>query len=325
MTNNLPLVSIVVLSHNRPEYLPRVLDSIVSQTYPNIEVIVVDNKSSSSNELAQLVHQYKSVRLIQNSGNLGFTGGMNRGIEAASGEYVHCTLDDVVLESNCLERLVEYMRLHPSAGLLSGILYHEDGETICCAGGEFYLTATYKMKVFGAGEKDVGQFSAPYEVKYIPGGMVFCRLDFMRQLRGFRNEFFMYSEDADLCARVTKAGHTIAVVPRARARVFDAPHAFKAEGIAFHKIKNQFSLYLLHARLRVLPEFYLRYGVMNLVRAVGSDRSIVWPMIKAWGWFLLKSPALLRERFRPAISEVAPHRSITKDENLQSARTSITS
>jgi hypothetical protein len=97
---------------------------------------------------------------------------------------------------------------------------------------------------------------------------------------------------------VAKAGYTITIVPQAKAYVLDAPHAFKSEGIAFHKTKNLFSLYLVHARLRVLPEFYLRYGVINLLRALGSDRKIVWPMIRAWGWFLFMTPSLLRERYR---------------------------
>ena len=47
-----PLVSVVVLSHDRPDYLPRVLDSIRAQTYPALEVLVVDNKSARSGEIA---------------------------------------------------------------------------------------------------------------------------------------------------------------------------------------------------------------------------------------------------------------------------------
>ena len=55
--------------------------------------------------------------------------------------------------------------------------------------------------------------------------------------------------------------------------------------------QKSIQLYLLHARLRVLPEFYLRYGVMNFLRAVKIDRAIVWPMIKASAWFVVNAPA----------------------------------
>lgn len=292
-----PKVSVIVLSHDRPSYLPKVLESILAQTHSNLEVIVVDNHSDSSGEIAQLVHGFPGVRLVQNKTNLGFTGGMNKGIRAATGDYVHCTLDDVLLDRECISSLTQYLEQHPMTGLLSGILYYED-ETICCAGGEAHLTPIYRLKVFGEGEKDVGQFPDPFQVKYIPGGMIFSRLDFMIQLNGFREDFFIYSEDVDLCARVAKLRRDITVVPQAKVCVLDAPHAFKSDRIAFHKLKNIFAIYLLHARLRFLPEFLFRYGVISFPKYLISDRKFIWPLIKAWIWFLAKSPSLLSERFR---------------------------
>jgi len=319
---DVPVVSIVVLSHDRPAYLPKVLDSIAGQSYRNLEIMVVDNKSCTSDEIAEIVCRYAGVKLIQNSANLGFTGGMNRGIEAATGDYVHCTLDDVLLDRDCISFLVNHDLQQPTEGLLSGILLNEDGRTIRCAGGEFLLSPIYRQNFFAAGEKDTGNYQEPYQVKYVQGGMIFSRLDFMKRLNGFRREFFMYAEDTELCARVAKAGYTITVVPQARARVLDAPHAFKSEGIAFHKIKNLFSLYLLHARLRVLPEFYLRYGVINLLRAFISERKIVWPMIKAWGWFLLKAPALVKERCLEARLRQKHERSLKQSTRIQATTTS---
>lgn len=296
--NSKPLTSIVVTSYDRPDYLPAALDTIAAQSYPNLEIIVVDNPSRSTDEIRRIVGRYDGVKLIENPANLGFTGAMNRGIEAATGKYVYCTLDDVLLDRECISQFVTHAEQHPGNYLLSGILLNEDGCTIRCAGGEYTLAGVYRQKILGAGEKDAGQYRQPYDVKYVPGGMIFSTTNLMRRLKGFREKFFMYSEDADLCLRVAEAGGSITIVPQARAYVIDAPHAFKSEGIAFHKFKNLFSLYLLHARLRVLPEFYLRYGVVNLLRALKSDRAIVWPMIKASAWFVVNAPAFLMERYR---------------------------
>lgn len=294
----MPLVSVIVVSHNRPEYLPPVLDSIVGQSYQNLEIIVVDNQSRSSDEIEKIVSRYPGVKLIRNRTNLGFTGGMNKGIEAASGAYAHLTLDDIILERDCILHLAQYIKEHPSSGLLAGILYNETGDTIICAGGEALLEPVYKKRFWGAGEKEAGQFTQPFTVNHIPGGMIFSSLRLLRQLKGFRQDFFIYSEDIEICERVLKLGYDITIVPQAKVFVIDAPHNFNSEGIAFHKLKNFFAVYLLHARLRVLPEFYLRYGVINLLRALFSNRKIIWPMVKAWGWFLVKMPFLLRERFR---------------------------
>jgi GT2 family glycosyltransferase len=294
---NSPLVSIVVVSHDRPNYLPAALDSIVTQSYPNLEILVIDNPSGSSDEIRKIVSGYNRARLIQNPENLGFTGAMNRGIEEAKGVFIYCTLDDLVLDHDCIATFVEHAEGHPESGLLSGILFNEDGETIRCAGGVYSLTPVFRRTIIGSGERDYGQFTEAYQVNYVPGGMIFAQTELLRRLGGFRRQFFMYSEDTDLCARVTKAGRAITVVPQAKAFVSDAPHAFTHKGIAFHKVKNLFALYLIHARLRVLPEFYLRYGVVNFLRALKSDRAIVWPMIKASAWFLVNAPSFIKERY----------------------------
>lgn len=290
-------VSVIVLSYDRPAFIVQALDSINGQSYPNLEVIVVDNKSHASQRIAEIVRQYRGVRLIQNSDNLGFTGGMNRGIEAATGAYVHCTLDDVILHPDFIANLVAHAQRHPSDGLLSGIIYNEDRKTIRCAGGEFVLAPIYRQTHFGSGEQDSGR-SEPFNVKFIPGGVIFCKLEVMRRLNGFRSDFFMYSEDVELCARVLKSGNTITVVPQAKVFVLDAPHAFTPAGISFHKIKNLFALYLLHARLRVLPEFFFRYGLLHLLRTLSSDRKMLRPMLKALGWLILKAPLLMGQRIK---------------------------
>jgi GT2 family glycosyltransferase len=294
--STLPLVSIVVASYDRPDYLPSALASIEAQSYSNLEIIVVDNASRSSDRIAEIVNRYPGARLVRNAANLGFTGAMNRGIESATGEFVYCTLDDVMLDRDCIKHFVDYASECPADGLFSGLLLDEDGQTIRCAGGDYSLTPVYRRAFFGSGEKNRGQFQNAFQVRYVPGGMIFGKRQLFCRF-GFRKEFFMYSEDADLCARVTKSGGTITVLPQAKAFVCEAAHAFTHRGIAFHKIKNLFSLYLLHAQLRVLPEFYLRYGVLNLIRALKSDRAIVWPMIKAWAWFLVNAPAFIKERY----------------------------
>lgn len=304
MSKEQPLVSIVVLSHNRPRYLAEVLDSIVSQTYGALEVIVVDNRSAASGEIAELVGRYRGVRLVRNGGNPGYTGGMNRGLAEATGRYIHFTVDDVLFERDCVEQLVRHAEARPSKGLLTGIIMNEDRRTICCAGGEFSLSPIYRRRHIGAGEQDTGQFPEPFEVSCLDGAMVFGPLEFMRDLGGFRQEFFIYSDSIELSARVLKAGGRITVVPRARVYVSDLPHEFTQEGVSFHKMKNLYTMYLLHARWRVLPEFFLRYGLLVPLRSMYANRKLIWPQLKAWGWFLSKAPSLLQERRRGRLNAV---------------------
>jgi GT2 family glycosyltransferase len=291
------LISIVLLSYNRPNYLREALASLLDQSYENLEIIVVDNQSLSSAEVASIVGQHSRVRLIRNRANLGYAGGMNRGIEAAAGKYIFLTEDDITLERDCVLRLVEYMEQHPATGFSSPIIYNKAERTIRCAGGEAVLGAIYGRKIYGAGEEDTGQFKTPFEVGYIDGATMFARADLLKRLRGFREEYFMYVEAVELCVRVHNSGAKLSVVPGARAYHFEPLVGPTPPDIEFHKIKNLFSLYLLHAPARVLPEFLCRYALWNTLRSMFARRNgNRLTSLKALWWVLRQTPSLLRER-----------------------------
>jgi len=291
-----PLISVVLLSYNRPLYLQEALAALTTQSCDNLEMVVVDNPSPASAEVAAVVEQYPNVKLIQNSTNLGYTGGMNKGIQSVSGQYICLTEDDIVMDKNCLQRLVEYMEEHPAAGLIAPIIYNKAGRTIRWAGGRFELGGIYRMKIFGAGETDVGQFSEPLEVNFIDGATMFARADLWKRLNGFRDDFFMYVEAVEFSARVAATGQKLVVVPQAKVYHFEPPDRPAPPEIEFHKIKNFFALYLLHAPLVKLPEFVLRYAVLNTLRGALSRRGNTLVTLKALGWVLRRTPQLLRER-----------------------------
>jgi GT2 family glycosyltransferase len=296
VTNSVsPTVSVVVLSYNRPAFLGEALASVEAQTYQACEVTVVDNPSPASGEVAQLVARFKDFELFRSRVNLGYAAGMNRGIGMSSGEYTLITEDDIVLDPDCIRHLVEYMEADPETGLAGPVIYNKSEGTIRCAAGDFELGGVYRMKIHGAGEPDEGQFRRPVHVTYIDGAVMFARTDFWRQLGGFREEFFMYGESVEFCAKVAKTGKRLTLVPRAKVYHFEPPPSANTSAeFAFHRYKNFFSLYLLHARARHLPEFFCRYAALGLVRAAngGSLR----PFLRALVWTARRTPSLLRER-----------------------------
>jgi GT2 family glycosyltransferase len=296
--NHHPLVSVVLLSYNRPAFLQEALRSLLSQSYENLEITVVDNPSPSSAEVARITNQSPNVRLIQNPTNLGFAGGMNSGITQATGHYVFLTEDDIVLASDCIERLVEHMDESSSADVIAPIMYNKTAKTIRCAGGEFMLGGVYRHLIHGAGERDTGQFPAPFEVGFIDGATAFSRKDFWHSFKGFRSEFFMYGEGVELGARVSKSGKKMMIVPQAKVYHFEPPEAATPQEIEFHKLKNFFSLYLLHAPLRHLPEFVCRYAIINTVRTLfGKSAYPPRTLLKALWWVTKRTPSLLKERY----------------------------
>jgi GT2 family glycosyltransferase len=290
-----PCISVVVLSYNRPVLLEGALRSIASQTYPNREVTVVDNKSASSSRIREVVAAFAGVRLISNQSNRGFTGGMNQGIAAARGEYIYLTEDDIELAPDCLTSLVRYLEMNPDVVLAGPVMWNRDLRSVRCAGGSFTLGPTYTMTIEGAGQSALSA-SEPYRTNFLPGAMIAARTTQLREMGGFRSDFFMYVEDVELCTRVLKKGDGIAIVPSAKVYHHEPPATPDTPELMFHRQKNLAALYLLHAPWSVLPGFLLRYAGMEGLRRFLRPSHFV-PWAKAWGWVVLRSPQLLAQRF----------------------------
>jgi len=109
MTNNTPLVSVLISNLNGSKWLPRCFESLRKQTIlDRMEVIMVDNCSSDDSvAFAQkTLSDFPNGLVLKNPKDLGFTGGNNTGARAARGEFLFITNNDVWLEPDCLERLV---------------------------------------------------------------------------------------------------------------------------------------------------------------------------------------------------------------------------
>ena len=100
-------VSIIIPHYNGIEVLSECLDSLFQSTYPNIEVIVVDN-GSSDDSVDWLKTNHSQVIVIENDKNLGYAGGCNVGALAASGEYLLFLNNDTIHNPDFVELLADF-------------------------------------------------------------------------------------------------------------------------------------------------------------------------------------------------------------------------
>lgn len=113
-----PLVSAVITTYNRPSYLERAVESVLQQTYHNIELVVVDDhsKSPASETLAGIdLDGLTAVQCIRHESNQGANAARNTAIDAASGKYIAFLDDDDRWLPEKIERQVAAFRDAPDS------------------------------------------------------------------------------------------------------------------------------------------------------------------------------------------------------------------
>jgi GT2 family glycosyltransferase len=235
------LVSVVVLAYNGEKEIVVALDSVLNQTYENIEIIIVDNASTDST--AKKILQYREtcsskIKIISNPRNVGLAG-YNAGIDATRGDFVFCVNQDATLNENFIAMALKCFMMDEKIGAVQGkILKKKIGigslesgsETIDSAG-----LAAFKSRRFvdrGQGEEDKGQYDRIEEVFGVNGAVAFFRKKCLEDVkidsrfRGNDNsgeyydyDFFMYKEDIDLSWRIRLYGWKIIYCPEAVAYV----------------------------------------------------------------------------------------------------------
>jgi glycosyltransferase involved in cell wall biosynthesis len=124
-----PAVSVIVTVFNGGEFLPIAVDSILGQTFPDFELIIVDDGSTDTTPAQLKAVDDPRVRVIRNPKNLGLPAARNVGIEAANGNYCAFLDHDDVALSLRLQRQVDFLHANPAVGLIGSAV-----ETINAAG-----------------------------------------------------------------------------------------------------------------------------------------------------------------------------------------------
>lgn len=115
MSKNKPLVTILITTYNRPEYLDKCLASVISQDFKDYEIIVIDDCSTA--ETDAVIKKYEvmpNLHHIKNKQNLGFPKCLNKGISLAKGNYIAILDDDDQwIDSTKLGQQVIFLETHP--------------------------------------------------------------------------------------------------------------------------------------------------------------------------------------------------------------------
>ncbi len=284
-----PLVSVIVVNWNGAAYLPECLDSIAEQSYPNIEIIVVDNGSTDDSVAFVKAAYGGRVHLIENPTNLGFAGGNNVGIRAAKGAYVALLNNDAVAVAGWVEALVTAAAADSRIGMCASKVYVRGMEGVLDSAG-LLLSRDGIGRGRGRLERDRDEFSRDEEALIPSGCAALYRRAMLEEIGLFDEDFFAYCEDSDLGLRGRIAGWRCRYVPAAivfhRYSGSTSPYssfkAFQVERNRIWVVVKCFPPRLIAASVLYTLARYLAqaYGALSARGAVGriAGRMSIWSL-----------------------------------------------
>jgi len=212
-----PLVSAIIVNWNGGAMLLDALNSLFAQTWPALEVILVDNASSDGS--AEQAKQTFGCRLtvVQNARNEGFAGGNNAGFRVASGEWMFLLNSDAICDPDTVAELMRFAADQPSVGQLACRIVQMDQPHVFDSTG-LLLYPDGVSRTRGWQEKDIGQYDRAEEVLAPHGCACALRKSMLERIGDFDEDFFCYFEDLDLGVRGQLAGWKCWYVPTARVR-----------------------------------------------------------------------------------------------------------
>jgi GT2 family glycosyltransferase len=271
-TSNFQLpASIIVPNWNGAHHLPTCLDSLCSQSYPDFEVIVVDNGSTDSS-LELLERDYPEVRVVALPENRGFAGGVNAGIREALGEIVAVFNNDAEADPRWLEELAEALARHPEAGMATPKVLLFDRRDIINTTGDFYGVDGVPGNR-GVWQRDEGQFDREEYVFGAAGVAAAYRRAMLDEVGLFDEDLISYCEDVDLAWRAQLAGWKCVYVPKAV--VYHKLSATGGGKMASYYCGRNF----IYVIAKDYPTTLLKKHWWRIVRA---QFGIAWEALRAW-------------------------------------------
>ncbi len=229
MRMNLPKVSIITLNWNGLEDTIECLESLKKITYPNYEVIVVDN-GSEGNDAQALEEKFGDyIHLIKNDKNYGGTAGTNIGMKYAlnnsNSDYLLMLDNDTVVDPEFLTEMVKVAEAGPAIGIAGAkIYYYDEPDRVQHVGGKIDLwtididltSGLIKEKILGRKEIIRGQHDSIKEVGQVT---LWCALFKRKSLEsiGLLDERYFWAwGEIDYFIRVREAGCKVVYIPKAK-------------------------------------------------------------------------------------------------------------
>jgi len=253
----LPHVAVILVNYKNAEMTLRCVESLFKMAYDNFLVIVVDN-ASSADSYDRLREAQQPITIVQSLENLGFARACNlaiAGLRSDPPTYVWLVNNDAVVHRDALLRLVAIAEGEKKIGAVGSKIVHMHSNAIISAGGGVInsITGTTKNLTIEQARK---------RLDYICGASFLIRWDALESVGAFREDYFLYWEDADYCARLRRRNWTLAFA--------EDSVIYHAESTTVGKGSVLFDYLFSRASVIFVREHFKHYWLIPLTISLGG-------------------------------------------------------
>ncbi len=283
-------LSIIIVNWNTRDLLVDCLNSIqenlCAATALQAETFVVDNASSEGS--AETVRSsFRWVNLIENQDNVGFARANNQAAAVAQGKYLLLLNPDTVLQPSAIQTMLAYLNLHSDVGAVGPLVLNPDGSVqISIYPQPTLLRETWRLfhldqiVPYGSYSTSILDSESPRVVDILMGVCIMLRREIVQNLGLFDEQFFVFSEDFDLCARIRKAGWQIHWLPKAVITHHESQSTKQIPDEMFLELyRNKVKFFRKHYGSSAVVSYKVLLYIVSLTRCIP-------------GWVLGKFPAL---------------------------------
>lgn len=263
-------LSIIIVNYKTANLTVNCIDSIkLSQIEFDYEIIVVDNYSCDDSE-EMIVAAHPDIRWIQNTYNAGFGRGNNLGVENAEGEYILLVNSDLTVKPDSIATCFNHLIANFEVGIVSCQILYPDGRpqnfTSTVASYKKILERNLLIDYFFIKGFD-------YKIEAVMGSFMMFQAKRFIQVGKFDPDFFMYSEEIELCHRFSQRGFSIVLVDStsvfhlnggsSSAKDWATKQSYLSSALLFLKVRGYggYLVYQLLIKLNYITNFFLMWFV----------------------------------------------------------------
>jgi GT2 family glycosyltransferase len=291
--------SVIIVSYNSKKYLEKCLNSVFDYL-PQAEIIVVDNASTDDSVIyLKKLQKQSKIKLILLDDNLGFGAANNRGVAVAQGDYLLFLNSDTLLQNDPLSKGINFLKENQETAVYSCQLRNPDG-SIQPSGGNFpnfknILAWQFFVddlpiisNIFPSFHPKQNQYHKPQYLDWLTGAFMLVPKKYFDLINGFDEKIFMYTEELELCFRLSKKGKKCFFDPENQIIHYGGGSGGSYLAITmeiknliyfFQKHKSKQQLFLLKSIL--ICGCLLRWFIFGIIKGNGQSRKAYIDAIKS--------------------------------------------